>query len=327
MKRKISALAVLALLLALLPGLGLAADDSIKLEMTQEVRIANDTPNPPVLTITNQSPHDITVTIEVYDEHARGNVAAMQYTILQGEAPLLVPTQVYKALQRHGEVNTYRYKVTSAGGFKKTLYFAQIMYIDRNTKEHSYVQWENPAFPRNNVCSFGPQFRVLAPQLTKDWYMFTPIDLSLQGRQTFELVGGNMYNVGELYVDVYGDTVNVTYKYHFLDEAHNKLKPLSEYLYFFPSFDAVKSTKPEDNPSPFAFGLPFSIANQLGGDTNVLMFVRNQESFYRFPAPKVEMRRNYPSNEVNRALRQQMLDLMDPVPGLVLVNEHNYKSK
>lgn len=201
------------------------------------------------------------------------------------------------------------------------------MHIDRTNNDIRYAQWENTAFPKNTASSFGPQFRVLNPQLTKDWYMVTPINLSIQGRQSFELVASNMYTIGQVHVDVYGDTVNVSYEYRFADNADSKIKPVEDYLTFFGSFDQVMSTKPEDNPSRFAFGRPFSIANELGGDTNVLMFVRNRVSYYRFPVPKGELLRNYPKSEANNALRQQMINMMDPVPGLTFVNDHNYGSR
>lgn len=327
MKRSLSIVLAALLLMTLVPMAGLAAGDSLKIEMPKELWITPVDPYPAALTITNQSPHDVTFTVKVYDEQIKGIVAAMQYTVLQGEAPLMVNTQVYKALPTEREINTYRYIVESTGGFKEILYFAQEMYIDRTNNDIRYAQWENTRFPRNTVSSFGPQFRVLNPQLTKDWYMVTPINLSIQGRQSFELVASNMYNIGQVHVNVYGDTVNVTYEYHFADNPDSKIKPIEDYLTFFGSFDQVKSTKPEENRSNFAFGKPFSIANELGGDTNVLMFVRNRVTYNRFPVPKDELKRNYPNSEANAALRQQMINMMDPVPGLTFVNDHNYGSK
>ena len=48
----------------------------------------------------------------------------------------------------------------------------------------------------NTVCAFGPQFRDVSSKLTKEWYMFTPVDLSEDGTQYFELIGGGMYVIG-----------------------------------------------------------------------------------------------------------------------------------
>ena len=327
MKKFLSILMVSALLLALIPGSAFALEDKIKLKLEDKVTITNADPNPVALTITNDSPHQVDMTVEVFDEKARSIVYSVNVSMLAGDAPQTVHAHVHTPLSKNGEINTYQYRVKSVNGFKRTLYFAQIMHVDKSTNEITYTQENNAQFGRNTVTSFGPQFRVLTPNLTKEWYMFTPIDLSIQGRQTVELVGGNMYNVGEVYVDVYGDTVNVTYHYHYEDAGYTKIQRVSEYLNFFPDYAAVHSVKPEDNPSPFAFGAPFSIANSLGGDTRVLMFVRNVETFFRFPAPKVELRRNLPKSEENMALRQHMLNLMDPMDGLVLINDHNYAAQ
>ena len=54
------------------------------------------------------------------------------------------------------------------------------------------------------------------------------------------------------------------------------------------------------------------------------MFVRNNLSYYRFPAPTVQLTRNYPNSTARKAERGAMLSLMDPVEGVDLVNDHNY---
>ncbi|NLD51907.1 MAG: hypothetical protein GX650_03335 [Clostridiales bacterium] len=324
MKRTLSLLLLAVLLLTLTPMATLAATDDIKVTLAKELYYSNAVPQQPVMSLVNNSAHEVYVTIEVYDEATRSTINTQQLTLPVGSVPVEVYGFVYKPLTQNGEVNTYRYKLTTAGGYKRTLYFAQIMRVDKNTNEITYEQWDNPIFGRNTVTSFGPQFRVLTPKLTKKWYMFTPIDLSRQGRQTITLVGGNMYEVGEVYVDVYGDTVNVTYKYFYEGETGSKVERISEYLNFFPAYNTITEVEPEKLPSSFAFNIPFSIANNLGGDTNVLMFVRNVETFYRFPTPKTEMRRNYPNSPSRKAERGAMLMMMDPIAGYDLVNDHNY---
>ena len=47
------------------------------------------------------------------------------------------------------------------------------------------------------------------------------LNLSVQGRQTYELVGSNMYVIGEVYVDVYGDTLTVTYHNYYDGKGGN----------------------------------------------------------------------------------------------------------
>ncbi len=322
MKLSILWLIVLALMLTLLPVSGNAAD-ALQVDMPKEIRLASPVDEQPALTITNTNPYNVDVTIVVYDEAVRSAVQTLQFTLLQGDAPFVVTAHAYKILEGDGKLNTYQYRVTTAGGFKQTLYFAQIMYVDKVTQNLSFVQWNNPKYPRNTVTSFGPQFRVLTPELTDEWYMFTPIDLTVQGRQTFELVGGNVMNVGHVHVDVSGDNVTVTYQAHYNGET-DKIEIISEYLNFFGAYSTITTVKPEKMPSRFAFGVPFSISSDLGGDSNVLMFVRNVETFYRFPVPTAELQRNLPNSDENFALRGRMLQLMDPPEGVELVNKHNY---
>ena len=322
MKHSLIWLIALALMLSLLPAASLAAD-TLTVNMPKEIHLGSPVDEQPALTITNTSPNNVDVTIAVYDEAARSTVQTLQFTLLQGDAPFVVNTHAYKVLEGNGKVNTYRYKVTTAGGFRHTLYFTQIMHVDKLTQALSFVQWNNPVYPRNTVTSFGPQFRILTPELTDEWYMFTPIDLTVQGRQSFELVGGNVMNVGNVHVDVAGDTVTVTYE-AFYAGTTDKIELISEFLHFFPSYSTITTVKPEELPSSFAFGVPFSIARDLGGDSNVLMFVRNVETFYRFPVPTAELQRNLPNSPENHALRGRMLELMDPPEGVELVNKHNY---
>lgn len=323
MKKILSLASVLALLLFAWPA-GASTVDSITVtQIKGEMTYNNQAPFQPVLTIVNNSAHDVHLTVEVYDELLRRTVHATPYTMPISKDPLVINGFVYKPLQTEGQINTYRYRVKSSGGFKEDFYSAQIMRIDATTKQPYYIQVHNPRFPRNTVSSFGPQFRVLTPGLTKEWYMFTPLNLSLQGRQTFTLVGGNMYEVGEVYVDVAGDSVTVNYRYYF-DGQTDKIRPVTDFLYFFNDYGSVTTVDHTKLPKTFQFGRPFSIQQQLGGDTNVLMFVRNTESFYRFPMPDQQLLRNQPMSDLRSTERLSMLQMMDPVEGLNLVNDHNY---
>ena len=320
--RKLLSLILLSVLMLTLLPMGAAAAAEITVEQTKdELTYTNDFPQAPVLTITNTAGYDVTVTVQVYDELERKYIYSEQFVVPVGGVPLMLNGFAYKPLTRNGQINTYRYRVTTPGGFKKDLYFAQTMFIDKNTSLPYYKQVHNSYLPRNTVSSFGPQFRVISPDFTKKWYMFTPIDLNVQGRQTFTLVASNMYEVGEVYVDVFGDTVNVSYAYNYPGE---KMEGVKEFITFYTDYAQALGNDPDTEKTAFAFGQPFSIANSLGGDTNVLMFVRNNLSYYRFPAPTVQLTRNYPNSTARKAERGAMLSLMDPVEGVDLVNDHNY---
>jgi hypothetical protein len=164
-------------------------------------------------------------------------------------------------------------------------------------------------YPNNTVCSFGPQFRDVDPSLTDLWYMFTPVDLSHDGTQTFELVGGNMYVLGQVSLTVAGDSVTVTYNTVKGKNGHIYTK--SEYLNFFKDFNSVTTVVPEELGEGFRFGEAISIQKDLGGDTNVLMFIRNVATFRNFVTNDILLKRFYKNYPSRVTLRNAMLELMD----------------
>ncbi len=164
-------------------------------------------------------------------------------------------------------------------------------------------------YPNNTVCSFGPQFREVDPGLTDLWYMFTPVDLSRDGTQTFELVGGSVYVLGTVSVTVSGDSVTVTYSTVKGENGHIYTK--SEYLNIFKDFKSVTTVVPEELGEGFRFGQEISIQKDLGGDTNVLMFVRNVATFRNFVTEKILLRRYYNNYPGRVKLRDAMLKMMD----------------
>ena len=318
MKKLLSLSLVLGLLISALPGAVLAAD-TLKVSRAEEFRFPQDNAPQTAFTVENTNDYDVQVKIEVFDQLERITVQSMTYTILKGDAPLPVPAQIYQTMTKNGEVRTYRYKITTPGGFVKYIHVAQKLTIEKdsnNVEIFHYDQLRNTYYPNNTVSSFGPHFRDVTPELTDLWYMFTPIDLSIQGRQTFELVASNIYQVGEVYVDVYQDTVVVSYKMFYDHHGYYSTERLSDYLNFYNSYADVGIVEPEDMPQPntmFAFDQPFSILNHLGGDTNVLMFVRNRISYYRFPSPKAEYKRFWENTPQNKERRELMLQFMDPI--------------
>ena len=153
MKRALSAILAAMLLVALLPAIGVAANDSIKIEMPQEIWITDYAPFPPALTITNQSPHDVTLTIQVYDEQIRGKVAASSIPSCRARRPARTPRYTRRAQRRRDQHLPLHHH--QPGRIKKILYFAQVMDIDR-TNDIRYAQWENTAFPRTPPAPSAP---------------------------------------------------------------------------------------------------------------------------------------------------------------------------
>lgn len=316
MKRIFTLALALMLLLSLVPA-SAQSKDSFKVTPNREFRFPD--PGTPFtgFTINNTSDHDLEFTVTVVDEDTRSKVDTQVFTVPMGETAYPVTVYVYKYLEKDQELNTYMYTIKTKGGAVQYFKFAQKLTIKKEGSGlvHFYDQYYSPAYPRNTVSSFGPHFRDVTPALTDKWYMFTPVDLTIQGRQVFPLVASNIYEVGEVYVDVNQDTVVVSYRMFHEGKRNYSTKQLSEFITFYKSYADVGIVEPEDmkEPSMFAFGQPISILNHFGGDTNVLLFIRNRITYYGHPTPKTQYVRFWENKPEYKQRREAMLMMMDPI--------------
>ena len=123
-------------------------------------------------------------------------------------------------------------------------------------------------YVRNTVCSMGPRFKDESA-LTDKWYRFTPVDLSADGVQTYELIGSDVNIIGYVTVTVADGTVTIDCSY-----VSDEVKVHSEFCTILPSL-AETTTLDQAQLKNYAFGEPISIADELGGDTKVLLFICN----------------------------------------------------
>lgn len=166
-------------------------------------------------------------------------------------------------------------------------------------------------YTNNTACCFGPAFRDIKPTLTDKWYTFTPLDLTKQGTREFDYVASNMYVIGKVYVTVRGDDVTVTY-HNFYEDQGGNTETLSEFLYFFHDLKSVREVEPENMGIPgFEFGRKISIENDLEGDTNVLLFIRNRVTYRNFATNSQKLTRFWPNLPERKALREEMIRLMN----------------
>jgi len=165
----------------------------------------------------------------------------------------------------------------------------------------AYVPKEKIYF-NNTVCAFGPQFRNVSSNLTREWYMFTPVDLSEEGTQTYELIGGGMYVIGLVTVTVEDGKVTVDYEYFSKDIEDGR-----EYFTFFPDFDSITRKDMDNFQKRFVYGKSYSIEDKLGGDTDVILFVCNTATFDKTSRG---VYRYYENNEERVQLREQMLEMI-----------------
>ena len=138
---------------------------------------------------------------------------------------------------------------------------------------------ENPVpkvgvYPNNTMCIIGPRLRDIAPGSTDKWYMVTPVDISQDGEQVFPLVASNMYRVGAATVAVKEGQLTVNYR------TLDGVTVHSEHLAIYPDLEAaVKQKAAGLDGVSFKPGEPISIADDLAGDTSVLLLMCNQVSY------------------------------------------------
>ena len=132
------------------------------------------------------------------------------------------------------------------------------------------------------------------------------MDLSRDGVQSFDLIGAGAWKIGTVTVNVDGDSVVVDY---FMTEdvittdTWDDITVDAEYLNIFADENAIDTAA----ESAFAFGEPISISSDLGGDTRVCLYVRNQVD-YPFHSPFVV--RFWPNLPENCALVDAMTALL-----------------
>lgn len=124
------------------------------------------------------------------------------------------------------------------------------------------------------VCSEGIRFRDLENPITKEWYMFTPIDLSVEGQQTFDLIAGNIHRIGKVSVLVQDGKVTVNYKIN----NRRDIVMHEEFMTILPSLADVTKLDFKQMTN-YTYGEPISIEEVLGGDTKVLLLLRNRATY------------------------------------------------
>ena len=125
----------------------------------------------------------------------------------------------------------------------------------------------------NTACSIGPRFKDESG-LTDKWYRFTPVDLSVDGVQTFDLIGSDAYIIGSVTVTVADGTVTIDCSY-----VSEDVKVHSEFCTFLPSLGEITTVDPAQLPS-YDFGEAISIADALNGDTKVLLYICNMVDYH-----------------------------------------------
>lgn len=136
--------------------------------------------------------------------------------------------------------------------------------------------------PNNNksggqtLTSEGPPFLSFRTDLTQEFFMFTPMDLSVDGEYHFPLVADGLHTVGEAKVVVKSGMVVVSY----LVVNGVKVDEKNEFFTFFPDIRSVPSVLPKDlQAQKLQFGMPYSVQAWLGSDSKVLLYINCPVSY------------------------------------------------
>lgn len=171
-------------------------------------------------------------------------------------------------------------------------------------------------YAHNTICVDGIPFRDVRPELTNQWYNFAPLDLSKDGAQTFDLVASNMYVIGKVTVTVAGDKVVVDWKLNRQGTNDANFELENEFLTIFPDLNAVTEVEPAKlDGTTYEFGQTISIANDLGGDVHVLLYICNQATYcdnlsYKY-MKRIYHPRYWPNLSWRVAQREAMMELVN----------------
>lgn len=192
------------------------------------------------------------------------------------------------------------------------------LFLTYNKKNDNITVEKGTWYNDNTACAIGLALRDMNNPVTSKWYHVVPVDLSIQGDQEFDYVGGNMYIIGKVTVTVSGDYVFVNYHNYYEGNGGNT-ETLSEYMTIFHDMSEVNQNAAENMAAPrsFAFGQAISISRDLGGDTNVLLFVLNHVTYRDYVTGTHKLTRYWPNLDEYKAYRAELTELMnrpDPEP-------------
>ena len=164
-------------------------------------------------------------------------------------------------------------------------------------------------YPNNPVCVAGLTLQEADASLPDKWYNVLPIDLTRDGRQVYQLMISNMFLIGEVYVDVWGDEVTVSASLL----EHGAVRPLSWYGRWFTSLKDVTAASIESTEGGFAFGKPLSISEDLGGADAALLFIRSKATYYQPFRDGTALTRYWRNKDEWQEFRRSLQEIMPRV--------------
>ena len=126
----------------------------------------------------------------------------------------------------------------------------------------------------NTACSEGLRARDLFPELGNKWYMLTPIDLSVEGEQTYRLIASNSRVIGEVSLNISGNSVLVSYRLDAVGAViHEERLSLLDKLDKGSLKAYLDNLEQPAKDEAFRFNEPISIENDLKGNTSQVLAI------------------------------------------------------
>lgn len=175
--------------------------------------------------------------------------------------------------------------------------------------EEEGVETEVVHYPNNTICVAGLTVQEADATLPEKWYNVLPVDLTTEGRQVYQLTIADMYFIGEMYVDVWGDEVTVSVSLL----EHGAVRPQSWYGCWFTSLSDVTAEAIEATEGGFSFGAPLSISDDLGGAEAALLFIRGKATYYQPFRDGTTLPRYWRNKEEWKEFRQGLQEILPRV--------------
>ena len=163
-------------------------------------------------------------------------------------------------------------------------------------------------YANNTMCAMGPRLRDvdLSPNPNSEmWYMFTPVDVFMDGVQVYDLVASNLYTVGTMTVTIKDGFMTVEYE---LNDNVNIDVEL-EFYTVVSSMSELSEYEPEKLLSyRLPVGQPINLEEKFGDDTNLVIYFCSRIDYKFNPTTMHSL--IYDSLK-NQKLIKHMLSLMD----------------
>ncbi len=162
-------------------------------------------------------------------------------------------------------------------------------------------------YTSNTITLAGLRLQEADASLPDKWYNMVPVDLTVQGRQVYDLVITDANFIGKCYVDVAGDEVTVSYDL-FLQLG---IDVKTHYGRWFVRLGDITKSSIEAVDEPIPFGEPMSISEDLGGADVAMLFIRSKAT-YRQPFADGSMLSAYFRNKPDWKAFREELKLLVP---------------